>query len=165
MWLIPTAASIISQHSKEKFGQVIAKQEAFTAHLATGTSWEYSQNLLLDFVPKNVTKSLCKVIMNIMSSKFPGKPVFHSVDPTWGSDNGVTFTFIPENESEARMYIAGLVPYIRDTEGSGLTAFSVEAIDQHADSVFDQRNQTNFLQYGCLDSKLPCARRRIQLYQ
>jgi hypothetical protein len=40
--------------------------------------------------------------MRIQSSRFPGKPVFHTVDPAWGSDNGVTFTFIPENEAETR---------------------------------------------------------------
>lgn len=145
MRLIPTVSSIISQHSKEKFGLVIAKQEAFTAHLLTGTSWEFSQNLLLDFKPNNATISLRQVIMGIMSSKFPGKPVFHSVDPAWGSDNGVTFTFIPENEAEARMYIAGLVPYIRDTIGPELLrAFSAEAVDRHADSVFDQTTKQIF---------------------
>lgn len=35
-----------------------------------------------------------------------GKPVFHAIDPTWGMDNGVNFNFIPENEAEARMFIA-----------------------------------------------------------
>ncbi len=34
-----------------------------------------------------------------------------------GSDNGVNFNFHPENEAEAGMYIAGLIPYIRDTMG------------------------------------------------
>jgi hypothetical protein len=53
--------------------------------------------------------------MQISSSKYPGKPVFHSVDPAWGIDNGVAFTFIQENEAEARMFIAGLVCYIQDT--------------------------------------------------
>jgi len=48
--------------------------------------------------------------MGIQSSKFTGKSVFHTVDPAWGSDNGVTFTFILENEAEARMYITGMVP-------------------------------------------------------
>lgn len=48
--LIPTISTIISQQSKEKYGLVVAKQAAFTAHLVTGTSWEFSQNLLLDHV-------------------------------------------------------------------------------------------------------------------
>jgi hypothetical protein len=50
MRLIPPISTIISQQSKAKYGLVVAKQEAFTAHLATGTSWEFSQNLLLDHV-------------------------------------------------------------------------------------------------------------------
>jgi hypothetical protein len=45
--------SIISQQSKEIYGLVVAKQEAFLAKLCTGTSWEFSQNLLLDFTPKD----------------------------------------------------------------------------------------------------------------
>jgi len=81
---------------------------------------------------------LKEVFMRIQSSRFPGKPVVHTVDPAWGSDNGVTFTFIPENEAEARMCIAGVVPYIRDMRGEEmLHAFLVEAIEQHADSNFD----------------------------
>jgi len=112
MRLIPTVSSIISQHSKEKFGLVIAKQEVFSANLATGTSWEFSQNLLLDFKPRDAHHSLREIIMSIQSSKFPGKPIFHSVDPAWGSDNGVIFTFMLENEAEARIHIAGLVPYV-----------------------------------------------------
>jgi len=76
--------------------------------------------------------------MNIKSSRFADKPVFHTVDPVWGTDNGVTFTFIPENEAEARMFIAGLIPYIRDTLGEGhLQPFTTEAVDRHADSVYD----------------------------
>lgn len=136
--LIPPISTIISQQSKEKYGLVIAKQEALSAHLAMGTTWEFSQNLLLDCTDKNSNKSLRQVIMDNPSSKFPGKPVFHTLDPAWGSDNGVTFTFIPENEAEARMYIAGMVPYIREMYGNILfRAFSADAIDRHADSIFD----------------------------
>lgn len=105
MRLIPPISTIISQQSKAKYGLVVAKQEAFTAHLATGTSWEFSQNLLLDFKPRDAHHSLREIIMSIQSSKFPGKPIFHSVDPAWGSDNGVIFTFMLENEAEARIYI------------------------------------------------------------
>ncbi len=117
--------------------------------MATGTSWEFSQNPLLDFIPKTSETSLREAIMDIPSSEFPGKPVFHSVDPAWGSENGVNFTFIPENEAEARMYIAGLEPYLRDTYVKEmlrvLKAFSANTIDSHADSVFDPETRQIFL--------------------
>jgi hypothetical protein len=53
--------------------------------------------------------------MDIKCIKYSGKPVFHAVDPAWEMDNGVNFNFIPKKEAEARMIIAGLILYIRDT--------------------------------------------------
>ena len=48
MQSMPMVTTIISQQSKEKYGFLaIAKQEAFLAKLCTGTSCEFSQNLLL----------------------------------------------------------------------------------------------------------------------
>jgi hypothetical protein len=139
MRLIPIISSITAQGSKEKFGLMVAKQAAFLNKICTGTSWEFSQNILLEYVPKDSETSLREAIMTIPSSKFPGKPVFHTVDPAWGTDNEVTFNFIPENEAEARMFIAGLVPYIRDTLGEKhLRPFSVDAIDHHSDSVYNK---------------------------
>jgi hypothetical protein len=52
-------------------------------------------------------------IKSIINSEFP---VFHSTDRTWRSESNITFTFLPENESDTRMYIAGLVPYLQDTQ-------------------------------------------------
>jgi hypothetical protein len=64
--------------------------------------------------------------------------VFHAIDKAWGLDNGVNFNFLPENESEARMYISGLVPYVRDAAGEWyLNAFTTEAIETHQDSTWD----------------------------
>ncbi len=147
MQSMPMVTTIISQQSKEKYGfLLIAKQEAFLAKLCTGTSWEFSQNLLLDYLPKNSSTSLRSAIMKIQSSKFPGKPVFHSVDHAWGSNNGVNFIFISENEAEAQMFIAGLVPYIRDTLGvDNLRPFSKDAVKHHTNSVFDQTSKQFFL--------------------
>ena len=130
--LIPPINTIISQVSKEKYGLVVARQEALIAKLGVGTSWEFSQNLLLDH------KGRGNAIMGINSSKFQDHSVFHSIDPTWGTDNGGTFTFHPDNEAEARMYIAGLIPYIRDTFGEQyLNIFNANAVDRHSDSVFN----------------------------
>jgi hypothetical protein len=52
-------------------------------------------------------------IKSIINSEFP---VFHSTDRTWRFESNITFTFLPENESDTRMYIAGLVPYLQDTQ-------------------------------------------------
>lgn len=61
------------------------------------------------------------------------------VDPAQGTDNGINFNFIPESEAEAWIFITGLVPYIRDTFGeSHLCPFPENAVDHHADSVYDQ---------------------------
>jgi hypothetical protein len=54
--------------------------------------------------------------MEIKSTIYPEFPMFHSIDQTWMSDSNITFTFLPENNSDARMYIAGLVPYLYDTQ-------------------------------------------------
>jgi hypothetical protein len=54
--------------------------------------------------------------MEIKSTVYPDFPVFHSIDQAWGSDSNATFTFLPENNSDARMYITGLIPYLQDTQ-------------------------------------------------
>jgi hypothetical protein len=76
--------------------------------------------------------------MNIQSLKYPGSSVSHLIDKTWGSDNGVTFAFILENESEGQMYMKGMIPYLRDAVGEWFpNAFTVEAIETHVDSTWD----------------------------
>lgn len=138
MRLIPPYQSVISAESKTKYGRVVARQAAFTTKLASSTTWEFSNNLLLDHKNKDSGLSLRMVLMSIPSQKFPGSPVFHSIDKTWGSDNGVTLTFIPENEEEGRMYQTGMIPYLRDAVGEWyLNAFTVEAIERHVDSIWD----------------------------
>ncbi len=110
MRLIPPYNTVISAESKDGIG--LARQAAFMTKLCTGQSWEFSQNLLLDLKNRDSGRSLCTVLMDIKSSKFPDFPVFHDIDKAWGSDNGANFYFFPENESEARMYTSGLVPYV-----------------------------------------------------
>jgi hypothetical protein len=58
MRLIPPIGTIISQASKEKYGLVVARQEAFITKMGTGTSWEFSSNLLLDHKNKDMTKTV-----------------------------------------------------------------------------------------------------------
>jgi hypothetical protein len=76
--------------------------------------------------------------MDIKSTIYPEFPVFHNLDRTWRSDSNVTFLFLPENESDARMYIGGLIPYLRDTQDHWyLKAFTEEARGNHQSSIWD----------------------------
>jgi hypothetical protein len=108
------------------------------SRLAAGTSFEFASNLVLDRLHPSLNISLQQVLMEIKSTVYPDFPVFHSIDKTWGSDSNVMFTFLPENNSDARMYIAGLIPYLRDTQDSWfLQAFTEEAKTMHRSSVWD----------------------------
>jgi hypothetical protein len=60
--LVTTISSIIAQDSEEKFGLVVAKQAAFLSKVCTGTSWEFSQNIHLDYIPKDSETSPMEAI-------------------------------------------------------------------------------------------------------
>ncbi len=138
MRLIPPYQSVISAADKGKYGAVVARQSTFLSRLATGTTSEFASNLILDRPHPVLRTTLRQVLMEIKSAAYPDFPVFHSVDRTWRSDSSITFTFLPENESDARMYIAGLVPYLRDTQDSWfLKFFTKDARARHQSSVWD----------------------------
>ncbi len=138
MRLIPPYQSVISAADKGKYGAVVARQSAFLSRLAIGITSEFASNLILDRPHPMLRASLHQVLMEIKSSIYPDFPVFHSIDRTRRSDSSVTFTFLPENKSDARMYIAGLVPYLRDTrDACYLKPFTEEARAHHQSSVWD----------------------------
>jgi hypothetical protein len=142
MRLIPPFQSVISADDKAKYGAVVARQAAFLSRLATGTSWEFATNLTLDRVHPSTGTTLRGILMSIDSLVYKGKPVFHSIDRTWRSDSQITFTFLPENESDARMYIAGLVPFLRDTQDKWyLKCFTEEAKMRHKSSIWDPKTK------------------------
>jgi hypothetical protein len=105
MCLIPPFQSVMSEENKTKYGRVVACQAVFTSKLASSTTKEISNNLLIGHKNKEYGLSLQTVLKYIQSSKYPGSSVFHLIDKTRCSDNGVMFfTFILENESEGQMY-------------------------------------------------------------
>jgi hypothetical protein len=53
--------------------------------------------------------------MAIPSSNHPSYPLFHCINKGWKEGSTVVFHFLPSNESEARMYISGLIAYLRAT--------------------------------------------------
>jgi hypothetical protein len=60
------------------------------------------------------------------------------MDRTWHSLNRITLTFHPENEIEARSYIAGLIPYLKASAHPWfLKHFSEEARLHHSTSTWD----------------------------
>jgi len=96
--------------------------------------------------PKPSSKvSLWQLLTNIPSQVFPGKPLFHSLDKQWRSENVVTFCFLPKNKADAGTMIAGLIPYIRDTHDPWyLSAFLTEAKLQHQSSRWDHKTRQVF---------------------
>jgi hypothetical protein len=67
------------------------------------------------------------------------------MDRQWRSENGVTFTFLPENDSEARSIVAGLIPYLRYTVDPWfMKMFTTEAKYRHASSKWDQATRQVF---------------------
>jgi hypothetical protein len=65
--------------------------------------------------------------MKILSSTYPGTFIFHMIDPAWRKDKGVTFTFVPENESDGRMFASSLIPYLRTINPWYISMFSEDA--------------------------------------
>jgi hypothetical protein len=56
--------------------------------------------------------------MEISSCIHEDVPGFHSIDRQWCLGNVITFNFLPENKSDAGMYIAGLIPFLKVSQDS-----------------------------------------------
>jgi hypothetical protein len=144
MRLVPTYNSVLSVNNKTKFASCLAHQAALPSGLAIGTTWEMSNNLMLDQAnpddPHGITFKC--LIMSIPYMEDPDLPLFHTVDKQWRSDNVVTLTFRPKHEAEARSIIAGLIPFLRD-EGYEffLQMFSPEAQGRHASSKWNSETR------------------------
>lgn len=144
MRLIPPWQNIFAQENKVKVGTLVARQVALNERYAHATTYELSTNWLLD-KPCPATKlSLHQVLMNIKSSKFPACSLFHTIDRSYRDPKGVTFTFVPENESDGRMYVAGLIPYLRSIHPWYLEQFTETAKTHHRSSVWDSKTQQIF---------------------
>jgi hypothetical protein len=56
--------------------------------------------------------------------------------------NGITLTFLPENEADARSFVAGLIPFIKATHSQWfLKFFSEEAQLRHLNSTWDSETR------------------------
>jgi hypothetical protein len=102
--------------------------------------------------------------MGIQSSAFPNCGVFHTIDKSWRNENGVIFTFVPENESDGLMVVAGLISYLRAFDPWFLSQFTEEARNwnwsSHWDEKLKQVFSTDELEMAdniYLDNELNCS--------
>ena len=104
-----------------------------------------STNLLIDRPDPKTGHSLRQILMSIPSQVFPGTPLFHTIDKQWRSENVVSFTFLPENDSDARTIVAGLIPFLKDTASPWyLSMFTTEAKIRHTQSKWDHKTRQVF---------------------
>jgi hypothetical protein len=144
MRLIPPWHNIFANENKVKVGTLVACQLALSERHAQATTSEFSTNLLLDKPCPSTGMSLREVLMSIRSSKYPSCSLFHSIDKSWRDSKGVTFTFVPENESDGRMYVAGLIPYLRLIDEWYLSQFTEDAKFRHKSSAWDPETRQLF---------------------
>ncbi len=115
MQLIPPLDALSYGNKQENYGAALAKPASFVSKMGRGTSWELTSNLILDKKEPTTGISLRQIIMAIPSSNHPNYPLFHCVNKGWKEGSTIVFHFLPSNESEARMYISGLIAYLRAT--------------------------------------------------
>jgi len=136
---------MITFGQKTKFASLVACQAASSARLCTGSTWELTANLVLDRPEPQQGLTLRQNLLNILSKIFQNKPLFHTVDRSWRSQTGITFTFLPENEEDARSFIAGLIPFLKATESPWfMKLFSEEAKLRHLHSRWDPTTRQVF---------------------
>jgi len=136
MRLVPPFQSIISFNCKMKYASLVARQATLADRLCYGSTQELAANLVLDKPEPTTGLTLRQSILSIPSQIMSTKPLFHSVDRTWRSSTGITFTFIPENETDAHSFVAGLIPFIKATHSPWfIKFFSEEAQLQHLNST------------------------------
>jgi hypothetical protein len=100
---------------------------------------------ILDHPEPSTKTTLRKLIMDVRSQTFPHTPLFHSVDILGHSTNGISFSFLPENESDTRAFIVGLVPYIQETANPWfMRHFSEDAKLCHLSSCWDPEARQAF---------------------
>jgi hypothetical protein len=115
MRLIPPLDALSDSNRQENYGAALAKQASFVAKMGKGSSWEFTSNLILDKQEPTTGIALRQLIMAILSTQYPNYPLFHCVNQGWKEGSTIVFHFLPNNESEARLYISGLIAYLQAT--------------------------------------------------
>jgi len=145
MRLVPPFQTIISYTHKGKYASLVFRQAALSARLCTGSTWEVTSHYVLDRPDPATGGTLRCIKMSIPLAVFPSTPLFHSVDRMWRSTNGVTFSFLPENETDTRSVIAGLIPFIKEMHSQWyLQFFSEGAKLCHDTSKWDVKTRSAY---------------------
>ena len=135
---IPQLSSLASAKSIANFRMITLRQAQFCSKVLGAESWEL-QNI--DVIDSQAKTTLRREVMRIKSISRPNLSVFLSVDKTF-NDKSVTFSFIPEMEPEARMYIAALLPYLRHVSGKWVEKyFTPSAIERAEDMVWNEESR------------------------
>jgi hypothetical protein len=137
MRIVPDLTLQMSPLSRAKADRLRNRQANFTKYSVKATTWEIAT---LDFVDASLGASLRQMIMSIVSTTREGIFLFHSIDPHW-QGNGYIVTFLPDLEEEARMILAGLIPFLVfrfPDHSDGIKAmFTPEAVQRAAEAHWD----------------------------
>ena len=121
-------------NTKAKLEKLRSRQQLWNQTYKKGQSWEITQ---LDF---NLTKDLTlrQALTKIISTTDSRFPLFHSVDRSTGKMAGISFQFLPELESEARLMISNLLPYLHHHYGDiASKCFTPSAVERLNDCKWD----------------------------
>ena len=121
-------------NTKAKLEKLRSRQQLWAQTYKKGQSWEITQ---LDF---QLTPSLTlrQALTQIMSTTDARFPLFHSVDRSTGKMAGISFQFLPELESEARLMISNLLPYLNHHYGDiSNKCFTPSAVERLSDCKWD----------------------------
>ena len=152
MRLVPEIESALNKTARGKIERLRAKQQQFLKAICKVTSWDI---MALDHRTKNTTpndpdeckhegmpRSLRELLARI---KDPGNEkvhLFHTVERSWNDNTGFVFLVLPHLESEARMLVSGLVPYLQFHFGNYINKyFSEEVVEEMKDAKWDPENQ------------------------
>ena len=126
--------SAYNLNTKAKLEKLRSRQQVWSKTYKKGQSWEITQ---LDF---QITDSLTlrQALTQMMSTTDKRFPLFHSVDRSLGKMSGISFQFLPELESEARLMISNLLPYLNYHHGNKVNqCFTPAAVERLADCKWD----------------------------
>ena len=126
-------------NTKAKLEKLRSRQQLWNHTYKKGQSWEITQ---LDFNLKE-DLTLRQALTKIMSTTDNRFPLFHSVDRSTGKMTGISFQFLPELESEARLMISNLLPYLHHHYGAiASKCFTPSAVERLNDCKWDPETGT-----------------------
>ena len=124
-------------NTKAKLEKLRSRQLLWNKTYKKGQSWEITQ---LDFTLTD-SLTLRQALTQIMSTTDARFPLFHSVDRATGKMSGITFQFLPELESEARLMISNLLPYLHHHYGEiANKCFTPSAVERLTDCKWDPQS-------------------------